>query len=137
MPNRQNKVLLLVEPEQQLSPLKLVLESEHYNVLTAINVDGTRNLISRFPVNAVLIDADADQQQYDCQKIARAVKGLRGDVPVILLSTKFWSSRDFCDAADYLIAKGDSPVEMIRAIEKLLGDPQPEVSVAPRTTFKT
>jgi DNA-binding response OmpR family regulator len=28
MPNRKNKVLLLVEPEQRLSPLKLVLEAE-------------------------------------------------------------------------------------------------------------
>jgi len=35
------------------------------------------------------------------------------------------------NGADYFIAKGNSPVEMIRAIEKILGDPQPEVTVAP------
>jgi len=49
MPNRKNKVILLVEPEQRLSSLKLVLESEQYNVLTATDVDDAQKLISRFP----------------------------------------------------------------------------------------
>lgn len=129
MPNRQNKVLLLVEAEQRLSPLKLVLETEQYNVLTATNTRATQQLISRFPVDAVLIDADAEGDEFDCQAIASAVKAERSDVRVVMLSTKYWSTKDACDGADYLIAKGNSPVEMIRAIEKLLGDPQPEVSV--------
>jgi DNA-binding response OmpR family regulator len=131
MPNRQNKVLLLVEPEQRISPLKLVLETEQYNVLTATNANNAEQLVSRFPINAVLIDADATAAQYDCQAVARVVKTQRNDVPVILLSTKYWSTSDACEGADYLIAKGSSPVEMIRAIEKLLGDPQPEVNILP------
>ncbi len=137
MPNRQNKVLLLVEPVQRLSPLKLVLETEQYNVLTATEASTAEQLAAPFPINAVLTDADATAVQFDCEAIATAVKQQRTDVPVILLSAKYWSTSDTCEGADYFIAKGTSPVEMIRAIEKLLGDPQPEVSVVPGNSSKS
>lgn len=133
VPNRKNKVLLLVEPEQRISPLKLVLEAETYNVLCADNMKNLRHLISRFPVNAVLIDSDAKPEQYDCKVVAKEVKESRPDVPVIMLSTRDWLSASDCDSADFHVAKGTSPVEIIRAIEKIMGDPQPEAKVSAGT----
>jgi DNA-binding response OmpR family regulator len=129
MPNRKNKVVLLVEPEQRLSPLKLVLETEQYNVLTATDPERAHELISRFAVDAVLIDGDAKPEHYNCASVVSGMKKSRPEIPVIILSSRYWTSPDACDGADYLVAKGNSPVEMIRAIEKILGDPQPEVSV--------
>jgi len=119
MPNRKNKVLLLVEPEQRLAPLKLVLEAEQYNVLSADHLDNVQHLLPRFPVDAVLIDADAKPHYYDCAVVAKEVKRLRPSVPVIILSTREWLTADDCDQADYHIAKGTSPVETIRAIERI------------------
>ena len=130
MPNRKNKVILLVEPEQRLSPLKLVLEAEQYNVITADNLNNVEHLISRHPVNAVLIDADAKAEQYDCRIVAKSTKQERPEVPVIILSTRDWIAADYCEGADYHMAKSSSPVEMIRAFEKLMGDTQPEVHIA-------
>jgi len=61
MPNRKNKVLLLIEPEQRISPLKLVLETEQYNVFSAATPTIAHQLISRYDVTAIiLIDADAE-----------------------------------------------------------------------------
>lgn len=129
MPNRKNKVILLVEPEQRLSPLKLVLETEQYNVLTADNMSNLRHLVENYPVNAVIVDADAKAEQYDCAVAAEQVKARRPEVPVIMLSSRHWVAKDYCDGADYNMVKGSSPVEMIRAIEKIMGDPQPEVQI--------
>jgi DNA-binding NtrC family response regulator len=117
------------EPEQRLSPLKLVLEAEQYNVLCADNIADVQHLISRYPVNTVLIDADVKAQHYDCHAVAKEVKTRRAEVPVVMLSTKDWIDRESCEAADYNVAKGNSPVETIRAIEKLMGDAQLEVKV--------
>ena len=129
MPNRKNKVILLLEPEQRLSPLKLVLETEQYNVLTAINMANVKHLIRNYPVNAVVVDADAKPEQYDCAAATEQIKAMRPEVPVIMLSTRHWVGKDYCDGADYNLVKGASPVETIRAIEKIMGDPQPEVQV--------
>jgi len=131
MPNRKNKVILLLEPEQRLSPLKLVLESEQYNVLTATTISNLQHLVQRFPVDAVIVDADAKPEQYDCAVAAEKIKAMRPEVPIIMLSSRHWVGRDYCDGADYNIVKGGSPVELIRAIEKILGDPQPEVQIEP------
>ena len=129
MPNRKNKVILLIEPEQRLSPLKLVLETEQYNVLTADNMSNLRHLVENHPVNAVIVDADAKAEQYDCAAAAERVKAMRPEVPVIMLSSRHWLGKDYCEGADYNMVKGASPVEMIRAIEKIMGDPQPEVQI--------
>ena len=129
MPNRKNKVILLVEPEQRLSPLKLVLESEQYNVLTAVTMNNVQHLIREHPVDAVIVDADAKPEQYDCPVVAGEVKRLRPEVPLIMLSTRYWAGTGICDGADYSMEKGSSPVELIRAIEKIMGDPQPEVRI--------
>lgn len=129
MPNRKNKVILLIEPEQRLSPLKLVLETEQYNVLTADNMSNLRHLVENYPVNAVIVDADAKPEQYDCAVAAEQVKTIRPEVPVIMLFSRNWVGKDYCDGADYNMVKGASPVEMIRAIEKIMGDPQPEVQI--------
>lgn len=127
----ENNVILLIEPEQRLSPLKLVLETEQYNVLTADNMTNLRHLIENYPVNAVIVDADAKTEQYDCTMAAEHVKAIRREVPVIMLSSRHWVGKDYCDGADYNMVKGASPVEMIRAIEKIMGDPQPEVQIEP------
>jgi hypothetical protein len=46
----------------------------------------------------------------------------RPEVPVIMLSTRDWPGPDYCDGVDYHIAKSNSPDEMIRAVERLMGD---------------
>jgi hypothetical protein len=88
-----------------------------------------KHLIRNYPVNAVIVDGDAKAEQYDCTVAAEEIKGIRPEVPVIMLSTRHWVGKDYCDGADYNIVKGGSPVEMIRAIEKIMGDTQPEVRV--------
>lgn len=110
-----------------------MLEAETYNVLSAGNMRNLRHLISRFPVNAVLIDADAKPEQYECKTVAEEVKQSRPDVPIIMLSTRDWLTANDCGSADFRIAKGTSPVEIIRAIEKIMGDRQPEVRVSTGT----
>ncbi|PYX96639.1 MAG: hypothetical protein DMG64_07500 [Acidobacteria bacterium] len=58
----------------------------------------------------MLIDADVTTANYDCRAVAKQIKDQRSDVPLIMLSTKYWSTKDACEGADYLISKGDSPV---------------------------
>jgi CheY-like chemotaxis protein len=116
--NGARKLLLCVDDEEiGLRMRKLVLEAEGYDVLTANSGRDSLVLLQHNPVSAVVLDYRMPGM--DGETTAREMKRLKPTVPVLMLTAYVDACREL-DAIDFLVSKGDDPVEFLDAVKQML-----------------
>jgi CheY-like chemotaxis protein len=108
----------------------MLLEARGYKVLTALSGREGLNLLSREPVDLLILDYRMPEM--DGGEVARQVKQRSPEMPIILLSgvvTDF--PEEVLSQVDGYIVKGQPPSELLRMVEELTGEkarPQPQAA---------
>lgn len=117
-PSENRPVVLCIDANQTyLHFRKLVLESVGYSVLTASDSETAMELFKSSAVSLVLTD--------DCLRngtgieLARAMKSLRPDVPIAIISA-LAEPPEGVEHADLFISKTESTPQILQKISELL-----------------
>ncbi|HET8892381.1 MAG TPA: response regulator [Candidatus Angelobacter sp.] len=102
------------DSEDILLICRTVLESGGYQVLTAANGVEALRLLQTHPVDAVVIDGVMPGMSG--QELAREIKRVAANVPVIMFSSSDRPAETSADVDSYL-SKGQGPI----ALRKLVG----------------
>jgi len=114
--HRLSFLVVEVEPGQALSTRKLLLESAKHNVLTAHSGKEGIAMLRRFPkVDAIAIDVGL--KDMDCSRVAKEMKAIRPDAPVVAMSPKV---AEKCEWADRTISSHE-PGELVRLLQDFGG----------------
>ena len=114
----KKEIILCVDDEEnQLAVRKLVLESEGYAVLTAASGQQALGLLEQHQVDLVL--SDHLMPGLTGAELARQIKVLKPDLPVILISAVNEISSDASNA-DLFMSKLDGPMAMCQNISAML-----------------
>ncbi len=113
------------EPDQALSTRKLVLETGKFNVLTAHSTREAIELVHLFPKISAAIIAPSDG--VDCDEIAKAVKSVTHNVPVICLLPLIGGRSP---RADHTLSSHE-PEELLNTMRSMFGDPRQQDSSSP------
>lgn len=122
---RRREILCIDDDDQSLQVRKILLESFDFHVTTAMNgCDGLKLFRAR-DVDAVVVDYQ--MPDIDGGEVARAVKSLRPEVPVLMMSALPWLPKEAPrDCIDAFIIKGGPTSKLVSEIERMLGAaPQP------------
>ena len=113
------KVILCVDDEAiGLSVQKMLLESQGYRVITAQNgFDALLRLASENP-DLVILDYFMPDMNGDV--LARRIKTLRPDLPILLLSGYLYLPGEALDRVDKFLTKGGSPQALLDCVAELL-----------------
>ncbi len=115
------KTLLLIDDQESgLATRKLMLETRGYKVLTALSGREGLNLLSREPVDLLILDYRMPEM--DGGEVARQVKQRSPELPIILLSgvvTDF--PPEVLGHVDAHLVKGQPPAELLRMVDDLAG----------------
>jgi len=115
----QKKVLLCIDDERVgLRVRKLILEKNGYSVITAEDGEQGLELFKTQQVDAVVLDFFMPGQ--DGGEVAKQMKAMRPNVPIILLSAFYSLPEGATEGVDAFLTKGDSPEKLLRKISELL-----------------
>ncbi len=117
------KVILCVDDEANgLSIQKMLLESQGYRVLTAASGREALLLVASETLDLVILDYFMPGMNGDV--VARKIKVLRPDLPILLLSGYLYLPRETLALVDKFITKGDSPQALLESVSQLLDQPR-------------
>lgn len=111
-------ILCIDDEEIGLHVRKLVLESEGFRALTALDGKTGIHLFRKNHVDAVIVDYTMPKM--DGAAVARALKQERPNVPVIMLSAVQDVPPPAHPVVDAYIQKGQSPAVLLKTLESLL-----------------
>ncbi len=114
---KKELILCVDDEENQLAVRKLVLESKGYAVLTAPSGQQALALLAEHPVDLVL--SDHLMPGLTGAELARQIKTLQPDLPVILISAVNEIPADAAHA-DLFMSKLDGPIVMCENISTML-----------------
>jgi CheY-like chemotaxis protein len=97
---------------------KLILEREGYDVLTASDGTAGLELFAAHPVDLVVLDYNMPEP--NGAAVARKMRTLKPEVPVIMLSAHFDPPADVADMVDAYITKGQNPRVLLQQIHQLM-----------------
>jgi len=121
MKNSKVKVILCVDDEAiGLSVRKMLLESRGYRVLTAESGPDALVLFSSEDLDLVILDYLMPGMNGDV--VARKMKDLRPDLPIIMFSAYVDLPGETLELVDKSVTKGEAPIVLLKAIAELLGD---------------
>jgi CheY-like chemotaxis protein len=113
------KVLLCIDDETVgLRVRKLILEKNGYQVLTAEEGEAGLAIFGRESVDAVVLDYFMPGMNGGA--IAKVMKGIKPDVPIVLLSAFYALPEGATEGVDAFLTKGDSPEILLKKIGELL-----------------
>lgn len=113
------KTILCVDDEQHgLMIRRMLLEKVGYSVLTAGTAREGLALFSQKPVDAVVLDYYLPD--IDGARAATAMRLIKSDVPIILLSVQWSLPEDSCVVADAILGKGQHPKGLLNILDELL-----------------
>jgi len=118
------KVLLCVDDRlASLEVRRLILEHEGYEVLTASDGTAGLELFAARPVDLVLLDYQMPAP--NGAEVARKMRAIKPQVPVIMLSAYFEPPADAAGFIDAYVTKGENPRVLLEHISRLIrkGDP--------------
>jgi CheY-like chemotaxis protein len=118
--NRKSKVILCVDDEALgLSVRKMLLESRGYRVFTAESGPDALVLFSSEDLDLVILDYLMPGMNGDV--VARKMKDLRPDLPIIMFSAYVDFPSETVELVDKSVTKGEAPIVLLKAIAELLG----------------
>ncbi len=119
--NSKVKVVLCVDGEATgLSVRKMLLESRGYRVFTAESGPDALVLFSSEDIDLVILDYLMPGMNGDV--VARKMKDLRPDLPIIMFSAYVDLPGETLELVDKSVTKGEAPMVLLKAIADLLGD---------------
>jgi CheY-like chemotaxis protein len=119
--NTNGKTILCVDDEAVgLSVRKMLLETRGYRVLTAESGSDALVLFSLETLDLVILDYLMPGMSGNV--VAEKMKGLRPDLPIIMLSAYVDLPSETLALVDKSITKGEPPETLLKAIAQLLGD---------------
>jgi CheY-like chemotaxis protein len=110
-------ILCVDDEELPLTLRKLVLEKHGYQVITARSAPDAVQLLKSSPVDLVL--TDQLMPGGTGVELAKSVKEIRRDVPVVIISGVNEMPAD-ADVADLFISKVEGPIAMCEKIARTL-----------------
>jgi CheY-like chemotaxis protein len=113
-----HSVLCIDDEEIGLRVRKLVLESEGYKVLTALDGPTGIAMFRDHKTDAVIVDYSMPGM--DGAEVAQALKREQPQVPVIMLSAGPQLPEDASPVVDAYVQKGQAPAMLLHTLEALL-----------------
>jgi CheY-like chemotaxis protein len=110
-------ILCIDDADIALRVRKLLLDSEGYSVLTASSGEDGLELFKQNPVQLVISDHFLSGKSG--VEIAREMKGLKPEVPILIMSAAA-EKPDGLEFADGFLEKGESPTVLLDVITRLL-----------------
>ena len=110
-------ILCIDDADIALRVRKLLLGSEGYNVLTASSGEDGLEIFKQNPVELVI--ADHFLSGRTGTEIAREMKALKPEVPILILSAAM-EKPEGLEFTDGFLAKGESPNVLLNKITQLL-----------------
>jgi len=116
---RQREILCIDDDAQSLQVRKILLETCDFRVHTATNgKDGLRYFRAHH-VDAVILDYEMPDMNGG--QVAKKMKDLRADVPVLVLSALPWLPNDAPkECIDAFVSKGGPTPALVNEIEQLI-----------------
>lgn len=109
-------LLLCIDDDRQgLKARKAFLEARGFRVLTAESGRSGITLLEQNLVAIVVLDYEMDG--LDGEVVARMIKRRKPNVPVVLLSGAIELPTGVCQLVDRVVAKGEGPRVLVKAIE--------------------
>lgn len=122
-------ILCIDDEEVGLRIRRMVLERAGYRVLTATDGRAGVGLFSDESVQAVVLDYFMPRMNGG--DVAKEMRSLRPDVPIILLSAYINLPAEVVSMVDCTILKGEGPERLLAKLRDLL--PEQESTPAPET----
>lgn len=97
---------------------QLILESEGFEVLSAVDGEQALRMFARQPVDLVLLDYV--MPGIDGGVVAKAIKNHNPAVPVVIVSASPVEDMQSLGCVDCFISKGDGPALLLAKIKQLL-----------------
>ncbi|MGI9103186.1 MAG: response regulator [Terriglobales bacterium] len=120
----QRQILCIDDDEQSLQVRKILLESFGYGVTTATRPSEGLRAFHSGKIDAVVLDYQMPEMN-GCEA-ARAVKAVRPDVPVMILSALPWLPEDAPrECIDAFLTKGEPTAALVSKLEKLIASKPP------------
>ena len=115
----QREILCIDDDEQSLQVRKILLETFDFHVTTATTAkEGLRYFRSR-NVDAVVLDYEMPDMNGG--QVARKMKSMRADVPVLILSALQWLPKDAPrECIDAFVTKGGPTAALAHQIEQMM-----------------
>lgn len=116
---RQREILCIDDDEQSLQVRKILLETFDFHVTTATTAkEGLRYFRSR-NVDAVVLDYEMPEMNGG--QVARKIKSMRAEVPVLILSALPWLPNDAPrECIDVFVTKGGPTATLVHQIEQMM-----------------
>ena len=115
-------ILCVDDEELGLKIRRIVLESEGYQVLTATNGPEGLEIYLQYPVDAVVLDYFMPEM--NGREVAEAMRRLRPEVPILLLSAYVSLPPDVMSVVDCTILKGAGPNVLLAKLRESLAPPE-------------
>lgn len=115
--SQDSTILCLDDETVPLQLRRLVLESAGYRVLAATEVEQAMELFRDNHVDLVI--SDHLLKGANGSEVAREMKRLKPDVPIMLLSGLTEAPAD-ADAVDSFVSKGQNPADLLQRIALML-----------------
>jgi CheY-like chemotaxis protein len=112
------RVLCVDDEVLGLEIRRVVFERAGYTVLTASDGHAAIQLFRENEVDAVVLDYAMPGM--DGSQVARALRQIRPDVPILLLSAYLSLPEEVNQWIDLLVNKGDGAPTLLRKVEELL-----------------
>lgn len=114
-------ILCVDDEELGLKIRRLVLESEGYHVLTATNGPDGLEIYLQYPIDAVVLDYFMPEM--NGREVAEAMRRLRPEVPILLLSAYVNLPSEVTKVVDCTIMKGAGPNVLLAKLRESLAPP--------------
>lgn len=116
---RQREILCIDDDEQSLQVRKILLETFDFQVTTAATAKEGLRYFRSHNVDAVVLDYEMPEMNGG--QVARKMKSMRADVPVLMLSALPWLPNDAPrECIDVFVTKGGPTAALVHQIEQMM-----------------
>jgi CheY-like chemotaxis protein len=116
---RQREVLCIDDDEQSLQVRKILLETFDFHVTTASSGKEGLRYFRSHDVDAVVLDYEMPEMNGG--QVARKMKSMRADVPVLILTALPWLPKDAPrECIDVFVTKGGPTADLAHQIEQMM-----------------
>jgi CheY-like chemotaxis protein len=130
---QQREILCIDDDVQSLGVRKLLLETFDFRVITATSGREGLKLFRSRKVDAVILDYQMPEM--DGGEVARRLKDLRPQVPVLMLSALPWLPEEAPQhCIDLFVTKGDPTSKLVSELEQLIAAAPPEAKAKLRAS---
>ncbi len=118
MPEKDHLILCVDDEAVGLRVRSVLLERAGYRVLTALDGPSGLDLFAKEPVKLVILDYSMPGMTGD--QVAGAMRQLKPDVPILLLSAYVGLPPEVASLVDMSMTKGEGPTVLLEKLEGLL-----------------